>query len=75
MTAGSEARVEKSQAELEAARSELERMQQEAEKELADLDARWDALAGSITQTAIKPKKTAIEVLEVSLLWKIPTTP
>jgi len=75
MTAGSAARVQKSEAEYEAARSELDQMQREAEQELAELDARWDAAALNITQTSIKAKKTAIEVLEVALLWNLITTP
>jgi hypothetical protein len=69
MTAGSAAKVDKSQAEYEAARTEMERMQEEAEQELAALDARWDALAGRIAEAPLKARKTGIEVLELALLW------
>jgi hypothetical protein len=72
MSQRADAQVEKSRMEAESARAELEAFEQEARAAIAGIESRWAAAAGSIEEGLIRPKKAAVEILEIGVLWAPP---
>ncbi|HZE88537.1 MAG TPA: hypothetical protein VE404_03265, partial [Verrucomicrobiae bacterium] len=69
MSARADAQAEKSRAEAEAARADLDALKAQAEGEVKEIEERWTAAAAAIEETVLRPKKTAIEVAEMAVLW------
>lgn len=69
MSQRADAQVERSRMEAEAARAELEAFEGEARAALDGIQNRWAEAAGSIEETLLRPRKSAIEVLEIGVLW------
>jgi len=69
MAQRAEAQVEKSKQEAEAAREELQAFEDEATAAVAGIERRWAAAASALTEDVLRPKKAAIEVTELAVLW------
>jgi hypothetical protein len=70
MSRRASAAAEKSRLEAEAARNDLEAFQREAEAAVDEIERRWESAASAIDETTLRPKKGAIEIVEIAVLWR-----
>ena len=69
MSRRADMQVEKSRLEAEAARQELAALQAEAGAAAAEIERKWAETALAFEETVMRPRKTAIEVIEIAVLW------
>ena len=69
MTQRAGAQVERSRLEAEAARADLDALEADSRAAIDDIQKRWTSAASSIEERLVRPRKTAIEILEVGVLW------